>query len=132
MRIKKRLRTEIKSKRRELSQIREEVHAAEEWSERSEQIRRMEKKRLEIHRLKKELRAVEEGTLVGWLPPFREGAPWTGALPDFVVIGAAKGGTTFLYHLLSQHQGMRWSSCACSRGSRSCGLRFRTLGPPPP
>jgi hypothetical protein len=27
----------------------------------------------------------------------------TGALPDFAIIGAMKGGTTFLYHLLTQH-----------------------------
>ena len=27
----------------------------------------------------------------------------TGVLPDFIIIGAQKAGTTFLYHLLSQH-----------------------------
>jgi Sulfotransferase domain len=32
-----------------------------------------------------------------------EGAPETGALPDFVIIGAPKCGTTFLYHLLTKH-----------------------------
>lgn len=29
--------------------------------------------------------------------------PGTGSLPDFIIIGAQKAGTTFLYHLLSQH-----------------------------
>jgi hypothetical protein len=31
------------------------------------------------------------------------GEPAIGALPDFVIIGAQKGGTSFLYHLLSLH-----------------------------
>jgi hypothetical protein len=31
----------------------------------------------------------------------------TGALPDFVIVGAQKGGTTSLYHLLSQHPYVR-------------------------
>jgi hypothetical protein len=33
----------------------------------------------------------------------RAGESEIGALPDFVVIGGKKCGTTFLYHLLSQH-----------------------------
>jgi hypothetical protein len=35
--------------------------------------------------------------------PLTEGEPETGALPDFVIIGGKKCGTTFLYHLLAQH-----------------------------
>jgi hypothetical protein len=31
------------------------------------------------------------------------GEPTIGALPDFVIIGAQKGGTSFLYHLLTLH-----------------------------
>jgi hypothetical protein len=31
------------------------------------------------------------------------GEPEVGALPDFVIIGAQKGGTSFLYHLLTRH-----------------------------
>jgi hypothetical protein len=31
------------------------------------------------------------------------GEPGMGALPDFVIIGAQKGGTSFLYHLLTLH-----------------------------
>ncbi len=44
-----------------------------------------------------------EGTPDGRTAQQVAGDPWTGALPDFVIIGAAKCGTTFLYHLLTQH-----------------------------
>ena len=51
----------------------------------------------EITRLKMKLSAVDEtakaSTVVGGL----------GGLPDFLIIGAQKCGTTFLYHLLCQH-----------------------------
>jgi Sulfotransferase domain len=59
---------------------------------------RTRKKRLqqEIFELERELRAVEEGRALSE-------EPLTGALPDFVIIGAQKGGTTSLYHLLTQH-----------------------------
>jgi Sulfotransferase domain len=35
--------------------------------------------------------------------PSRWGEPKVGSLPDFVIIGAQKGGTSFLYHLLTRH-----------------------------
>ena len=54
----------------------------------------MKSKKLEIFRLENELRAAKART---------EGAPETGALPDFVIIGAPKCGTTFLYNLLTKH-----------------------------
>ena len=87
-------RKKLKSKRQELSQITKELRAAKreaERSERIEHIKRAKSKQQEIFRLKNEFRAGKEG------------ASETGALPDFVVIGAAKCGTTFFYHLLTKH-----------------------------
>jgi len=49
----------------------------------------------EIFELERGLRATKEHRT--------QHEPETGALPDFVVIGAKKCGTTFFYHLLSQH-----------------------------
>lgn len=49
----------------------------------------------EIFRLQRERQALQEG--------WAEDRPVTGALPDFLVIGVGKGGTTYLYHLLTQH-----------------------------
>jgi hypothetical protein len=51
--------------------------------------------RLEIFRLRNELRAAKEQQTDGDLG--------TGTLPDFVIIGAHKCGTTSLYHLLTRH-----------------------------
>ncbi|MBA4116624.1 MAG: hypothetical protein H0X71_09385, partial [Rubrobacter sp.] len=85
----------IESKRQELRQIRKDYRAAEEQAEKRTHKLRKKKVEEEIFRLESELRAVEEG---------RSGdEPVTGALPDFLVIGAGKAGTTFLYHLLVQH-----------------------------
>jgi hypothetical protein len=86
---------ELRSKRQELSRVAEELRDAKRRTDRAaryEQTKRAKKKKQEIFRLRNELRAVKLGT---------EGA--LGALPDFVVIGAPKCGTTFFYHLLSKH-----------------------------
>ena len=85
----------LRSKRRELAQITKELHAAKrksDKSERFEQVKITKKKKQEIFRLRNELRAAKLGVEVE-----------LGALPDFVVIGAPKCGTTFLYHLLTKH-----------------------------
>jgi Sulfotransferase domain len=87
-------RTKIKSKRRELAQIREELGAAEDRAERSGYRKRKQAIQQEIFELERELRVTREGA---------EAEPVTGALPDFVIIGGKKCGTTYLYHLLSQH-----------------------------
>ncbi len=81
-------RKKLERKRQELSQITKELRRAKreaERPERLEQVKRTKKKKLELFRLKNELRGTE------------------GALPDFVVIGAPKCGTTFFYHLLTKH-----------------------------
>jgi hypothetical protein len=93
----KSIKRELRQKRRERSQIRGELRVAKRVAnlrERVEHVRRMKSKKQEIFRLEKELRAAKART---------EGAPETGALPDFVIIGAAKGGTTFFYNLLTRH-----------------------------
>jgi Sulfotransferase domain len=89
------LRRELRQRREELRQISEERLAAKGQPRRSERVKRSKKKKHEIYLLEMELRAAEEGRA--------EGEPQTGALPDFVVIGASKCGTTFFFHLLAQH-----------------------------
>jgi Sulfotransferase domain len=68
-------------------------------------LKRVEKQRKllgkqnrEITRLKMKLSTVDGSTR-----GTGEVAGERGALPDFLIIGAQKGGTTFLYHLLCQH-----------------------------
>jgi hypothetical protein len=85
----------IKSKKRELSRIKSERRAAKEPAERVEHQKTKKRVEQEIFQLESELRAAKERRA--------ENEPRTGALPDFVVIGAMKGGTSFLYHLLTQH-----------------------------
>ncbi len=82
-------RKEIERKKQELAQLKNELHPevdATEWLEHKKKLKRAQ---VELSQLKGELRAADK--------------PEMGALPDFIVIGAAKSGTTFFYHLLSQH-----------------------------
>jgi hypothetical protein len=93
----KSIRRELSDKRRERSQIGRELRVARREADKfelREQIRRMKSKKQEIFLLSNELRIAKAGT---------EGEPQTGSLPDFVVIGAPKCGTTYLYHLLTKH-----------------------------
>jgi hypothetical protein len=85
----------LRDKRRELSRATEDLRVAKrqaEKAERFEQVKRTKKKKQEIFRLRNELRTAKRGTEIE-----------PGRLPDFVVIGAPKCGTTFLYHLLTKH-----------------------------
>ena len=84
----------IKSKRQELSRIKAEMRTLTDPMEARELKKRRKRAQQELFELGRELRAAKEGAEV---------KSETGALPDFVVIGAQKGGTTFLYHLLVQH-----------------------------
>jgi hypothetical protein len=79
----------LRSKRRELIRVREEIHNAKDRQERLERNKRKKTLEQEIFQLENELRAVEDEQ--------------TGALPDFVIIGGKKCGTTLLYHLIGQH-----------------------------
>jgi len=93
---KKRLRSEIRSKKRQLSQIQKEkaFPATKSAAENIERTKRKRRTQQEIFQLETELRIAKEGAA---------GEPVRGALPDFVVIGAKKCGTTSFYHLLAQH-----------------------------
>ena len=84
----------LKSKRGELSRMRTELRGTKDPVENAKLKRKKKKVEQEIFQLKIELRAAEEGVT---------GGPQTGALPDFAIIGVGKGGTTFLYHLLTRH-----------------------------
>jgi hypothetical protein len=85
--------------REEISRLRDEIRVVNERhaDKRHEQSREIKTRQQEIFQLKHKLRAIKE---VG-----RGGSPEpaTGALPDFVIIGAQKCGTTSLYRLLVKH-----------------------------
>jgi hypothetical protein len=98
----------LKSKRQELRKTRNKTLAAKDGAERAEYVKKTKKKKLELLGLKKELRAAREQAdgapdVQTALRAEGEKPQTTGALPDFAVIGAAKSGTTFFYHLLTQH-----------------------------
>jgi predicted nucleic acid-binding Zn-ribbon protein len=76
-------RKRIKSKKHELSLIREEISAAQGRAEMAEYKRRKQRAQQEFFRLQRELRAAKGA---------KSGETITGALPDFLVIGTMKGG----------------------------------------
>jgi Sulfotransferase domain len=90
----------------ERARLKAELRAVKE-NERTERIGRKKKKKAaqqELFQLERERRAALEGQTTpdgGGSVPLAEGE--TGALPDFVIIGGKKCGTTFLYHLVAQH-----------------------------
>ncbi len=86
--------------------LRNELHTAQGRAERIKHKRREKKTQQETFQLERGLRAAKEraeGTPNDLPAPQTTGEPEIGALPDFVIIGAHKGGTTSLYHLLTQH-----------------------------
>jgi hypothetical protein len=87
-------RKRLKSKRQELRRIRNDTRAAKGDAERIEHKKRKKAIQQDIFELTRELGAAEEEVA---------GKSQTGALPDFVIVGTAKGGTTSLYHLLTRH-----------------------------
>jgi hypothetical protein len=100
-------RKRIKSKSRELFRVQRELRVAKDNVERSKQKKRRKRIQQEIFELRRELPTAEaQGAQVapyGRPTPQATGESAVGALPDFFIIGAKKGGTTFLYHLLTQH-----------------------------
>lgn len=82
----------------------ERLRSALEQVEKQRQL--LGKQNREITRLKMRLSTVAESATVGRKggeESTATGATEAGALPDFLIIGAQKCGTTFLYHLLCQH-----------------------------
>ncbi len=113
-------REKIKNRRQELAQIGDEARAAKDGAERSEQTKRAKKKKQEIFHPERELRAAVEqmeDTPDGRTAPRTADELVTGALPDFVVIGAAKCGTTFFYHLRPSGGAWRSTSSRTTGGS---------------
>jgi hypothetical protein len=95
---------ELRRKRSELSRITKEVRAGWRVAERPdqiEQIKRAKRKQQEIFRIENDLRAAKA----------QSEKPGTGTLPDFVVIGAPKCGTTFFYNLLVKHPHVEPAAC---------------------
>ena len=99
-----------KTLRRKDRQIEEQAAALEALRKRRQgEIRlrtELKQQRLEVFRLKNELDAMNGLVETARDVPSAEnvsGEPGIGALPDFVIIGAQKGGTSFLYYLLTRH-----------------------------
>jgi len=110
------LRQQIKSRKQELRRLRGEMRSGSEKAERANRKKSKKRVQQEIFQLNKELRTARQ--LRKELRTARQRAqenphdrpvpqvavkPETGALPDFVIIGGKKCGTTSLYHLLTQH-----------------------------
>jgi hypothetical protein len=107
---KQKLKSKKRDARKELSQVKKDLRAAKVGAgkaERPEQMKRARKKRQELLKLKSELQAAKGRTADdvpnGSRAPLVANEPETGALPDFVVIGPGRSGTTFFYRLLSEH-----------------------------
>ena len=109
-RLRKVVTRQRKALRRKDQQIEEQALTLETLRERRQREIRLRKElketRLEIFHLNNELDAMKALVENAGDAPSAEqvsGEPEVGALPDFVIIGAQKGGTSFLYHLLTRH-----------------------------
>jgi hypothetical protein len=109
-RLRKMVTRQRKALRRKDQQIEEQAATLETLRERRQREIRLRKElketRLEIFHLNNELDAMRMFVENARDVPSAErvsGEPDVGALPDFVIIGAQKGGTSFLYHLLTRH-----------------------------
>jgi Sulfotransferase domain len=81
--------------RSQLARQRAELRAVKQGAE-APTIEQVQEHKQEILRLKTDLRAARRRERV-------QTGPVTGALPDFLIIGAPKCGTTSLYYLLTRH-----------------------------
>jgi len=109
-RLRKIVTRQRKALQRKDRQIEEQAAALEPLREgRQREIRlrkELKQQRLEIFHLKNELDAMKVLVENARDVPSAEkvsGEPDIGTLPDFVIIGAQKGGTSFLYYLLTRH-----------------------------
>jgi hypothetical protein len=94
-------REKLKSKKQELRQIKD-LPVAREPTELAERTKREKRTEQEIFQLRNDRRAAREGAA---------GEPTTGALPDFVIVGGKKCGTTFLYdYLLTEHSHVEYAA----------------------
>ena len=81
--------------RSKLSRLRADLRAAKEGDE-ALTLEQVQEHKQEILRLRTKLRTAKGRARA-------EAGPVTGALPDFLIIGAPKCGTTSLYYLLTEH-----------------------------
>jgi hypothetical protein len=88
-------RRELRDKRREFRRLKEDVRAATDAAERAELKRKRRAARRELLELEKGLDAAMSRRAAN--------ASGVGALPDFVIVGASRSGTTSLYHVLADH-----------------------------
>jgi hypothetical protein len=109
-RLRKIVKRQEKALQRKDRQIEEQAAALESLRERRQREIRLRKelkqKSLEIFHLKNELDAMKvlvENDRDVLSAEQLAGEPDIGSLPDFVIIGAQKGGTSFLYYLLTRH-----------------------------
>jgi hypothetical protein len=109
-RLRKIVRRQRRALQRKDRRIEEQAAALEPLRERRQREIRLRKelkqKSLEIFQLKNELDAMKVLVENDRDVPSAEqlaGEPDIGSLPDFVIIGAQKGGTSFLYYLLTRH-----------------------------
>jgi hypothetical protein len=98
----------LKNKRQELRRMKNELlHTTADKQKRIEYKKRKKSMQQEIFRLENDLRRAAEGQSNDdphrWQSPQAASESATGAMPDFLIIGAKKCGTTFLYDLMSQH-----------------------------
>jgi hypothetical protein len=97
---------ELRQKKQELRQIKDELRVKNQHAERIQHKKRKKRAQQEIFQLERELLWLE-GLFDTGEEQWPEDVPAEdlemGALPDFVIIGTMKGGTTSLYHLLVQH-----------------------------
>jgi hypothetical protein len=109
-RLRKVVTRQKKALRRKDQQIEEQAARLENVRERrhreSKLKAELKQQRIENFHLRNELDAIN-GLVesAGDVPSAARvlGEPDIGALPDFIIIGAQKGGTSFLYHLLTRH-----------------------------
>jgi Sulfotransferase domain len=109
-RLRKIVTRQRKALRRKDRQIEEQAATLETLRERRQREIRLRKElketRLEIFHLNNELDAMKALVEYAGDGPSAEqvsGEPEIGSLPDYVIIGAQKGGTSFLYYLLTRH-----------------------------
>jgi hypothetical protein len=97
----------LRSKRQELRQIKSKLTYAANSQKRIEYKKRKKRVQQDIFRLDNDLRCTAEEqlnvVLNSWQATQAAGEAATGAMPDFLIIGARKCGTTFLYDLLTRH-----------------------------
>ena len=101
------IRMRLRSKRQELRGVKKSQHLARQRRNIIQHKKQKKRIQQEIFQLEGDLRAAKEE--LAQIASDERQAPQfasesrTGALPDFLIIGAKKCGTTFLYELLSRH-----------------------------